>query len=110
MLDIAEDKLELLRGGAGERARRVGLGLNHIAGLPEQQRERLPDFGVVLNDQQPHRFHPSLVENSWNTTPPWLAMVRPALALHNPRAFRTIRGRVDGLQTPPGTACCSPGA
>ena len=37
---------------------RVGsaLGLDHVAGLSEQQRERLPDIGVVLNDQQPHRF------------------------------------------------------
>ena len=55
-LDAAEDQLEIFGGRTRQRARGVGLGLDHVAGLSEQQRERLPDIGVVLNNQQPHQF------------------------------------------------------
>ena len=55
-LDPAENQLEILSRRTHQRTRGVGLGLDYIAGLSEQQRERLPDIGVVLNDKQPHQF------------------------------------------------------
>jgi sugar/nucleoside kinase (ribokinase family) len=61
-LNVAEDQLELLRSGARERPIGVALYLDPVAGLAEQQRERLPETRVVVNDQQPHRSHPRLEE------------------------------------------------
>ena len=54
--DPAEDQLEVLSRCTHQRARSLRLGLDYVAGLSEQQRERLPDIGVVLNNKQPHQF------------------------------------------------------
>jgi hypothetical protein len=55
-LHVIENQLEIFGSRTGERTRGVALGLDQVAGLSEQQRERLPDIGVFLNDQQPHQF------------------------------------------------------
>ena len=61
---VAEDQVEILDGRAGQRALGIAFRLDLIAGLAEQQRERLPEPGVVVNDQQPHRSH-----SLWGETP-----------------------------------------
>jgi len=54
-LDAAEDEVELLGGGARDGPLGVCFRFDGVAGFPEQQGERVPGTGVVLNDQQPHR-------------------------------------------------------
>ena len=61
ILHVAEDEIELFLVDTGKRPLRVTLGFDCVAGLAEQQPERLPETRVVLNDQQPHRSHPRLV-------------------------------------------------
>ena len=55
-------ELERFGGGAAQRLLGVALGFDLVAGFAEQQRERLPEPGVVVNDQQPHRSHPRVEE------------------------------------------------
>ena len=52
---VAEDRVERLRGGAAQRLLGVAFGRHLVARLLQQQRERLPEPGIVVNDQQTHR-------------------------------------------------------
>jgi hypothetical protein len=58
---VAEDGVERLRGGAAQRLFGVAFRGDLVPRFLQQQRERLPEPGIVVNDQQTHRNHPLVV-------------------------------------------------
>ena len=54
---VAQDRVERLGGGATQGLLGVALRRDLVPRLLQQQRERLPESGIVVNDQQTHRNH-----------------------------------------------------
>ena len=57
-LHIAEDEIEGLRRGAPEGLLGIALARDVVPRLLQQERERLAEPRLIINDQQAHRSHP----------------------------------------------------
>jgi hypothetical protein len=55
--DVAEDQVERFASGPPQGGVRVGLDGRLVPRLLEQERERLAESGIVVNDQHTHRRH-----------------------------------------------------
>ena len=55
--NVTQDEVERLRAGPAQGLLRIALGRDLVARLLEQQRERMSEPGIVVNDQHTHGFH-----------------------------------------------------
>src|SRR5439155_1766937 len=95
---VAQHQVERLSQGALQGALAVALGGHLVAGIGQQQAERLAQAGLIVDDQDP--AHASLVagRNSLNAAPP-----SRAVSIHTtPPISWTARARTRG--TPPATS------
>src|SRR5207249_848694 len=85
---VAQHQVERLGQGALQGALAVALGGHLVAGIGQQQAERLAQAGLIVHDQDPAHASPVAGRNSLNAAPPSRATPGPPSATNTsaPRA------------------------